>query len=159
MANQQQPLERPPQQQPERPPNQQPERPPKQQPERPPNTASKQQNSRQDKRSLDEILNPETDPDADQYGNLDEPDLDLYGDLEQRELVRDAPPDLEAQDQYGPQNPIGSTAEPGTPGGQGLYDIQDQYGQDPEIVPPGSDKDQYGTKGSQDQYGDQQNVG
>ena len=105
--------------------------------------------------SLDQ---PDPDPDLDQYGNLDEPQMDLYGDLEEQEMARYSDPDAEAQDQYGPQNPIGSADEPDTPGGLGLYDIQDQYGNDHDLVQPGSDKDQYGTRGSQDQYGDQQNI-
>jgi hypothetical protein len=105
---------------------------------------------------LDENI---ADPDEDQYGNLDEPDLDLYGDLDKRESVRDADQDVEAQDQYGSQNPIGSQNEPGTPGGEGLYNVQDQYGQDKDlVVQPGSDQDQYRTRGSQDQYGYQQNI-
>ncbi len=117
--------------------------------------------NRQDNRDLDEILNPDTDPDdnqyGNQYGNLDDNE-DLYDDPEQRAMVKDAPDDLEAEDQYGPQDPIGSAAEPDTPGGQGLQDIKDQYGRDRNLVQPGSDRDQYGTKGSQDQYGNQQIV-
>jgi hypothetical protein len=63
-------------------------------------------------------------------------------------------PDADAQDQYG----IGSSNEPATPGGEGLYDVQDQYGQGDNIVKPGSECDQYGTRGSQDQYGYQQDI-
>lgn len=106
----------------------------------------------------DELDQPVTDPDEDQYGNLDEPDLDLYGDLDKREMVQYPDQDAELQDQFGSQNPIGSQSESDTPGGEGLYDVQDQYGNDKNVVQPGSSRDQYGTRGSQDQYGDQQNI-
>jgi hypothetical protein len=117
---------------------------------------SEQDINQPDDRSLDEILNPDTDPDNNQYGNLDD-NMDLYDDPRPRELVQDAPSDLEAEDQYGPLDPLDSV-EGDTPGGQSPKDVHDQYGREPNLIPPGSDRNQYGTKGSQDQYGDQQNV-
>jgi hypothetical protein len=109
-------------------------------------------------RQYDELDAPNPDPDEDQYGNLDEPDMDLYGNLEDLEMGKYVDRDAAAQDQFGSQNPIGSENEPDTPGGQGTYDVKDQHGPTRDIVQPGSNKDQYGTRGSQDQYGDQQDV-
>jgi hypothetical protein len=124
---------------------------------------------RQDRRSPEEVVNdPEIqrqydeldgpDPDDDQYGDLDDPNIDLYGNLDELEMGQVNASDPATTDQFGSQNPIGSENEPDTPGGQGIYDVKDQYGIVHDIVPPGSDKDQYGTRGSQDQYGNQQDI-
>lgn len=79
-------------------------------------------------------------------------------------------------DQYGNVAPYGTQPQGSTPGGEGLYGDADQYDNpDPYNdqnldrhgnpyayggmggpVAPGSEKDQYGTRGSQDQYGNQQ---
>ncbi|GHO93553.1 hypothetical protein KSF_036010 [Reticulibacter mediterranei] len=109
-------------------------------------------------RQYNELDNPNPDSDDDQYGDLNDPDLDLYGNLKDLEMGPVEGSDPAAEDQYGSQNPIGSENEPDTPGGQGIYDVKDQYGTVHDIVPPGSDKDQYGTRGSQDQYGNQQDI-
>jgi hypothetical protein len=109
-------------------------------------------------RQYNELDDPNPDPDDDQYGDLDDPNLDLYGNLEDLEMGPVSDSDPAAEDQYGSQNPIGSENEPDTPGGEGIYDVKDQYGTVHDIVPPGSDKDQYGTRGSQDQYGNQQDI-
>jgi hypothetical protein len=124
---------------------------------------------RKDRRSPEEVVNdPEIqrqyneldgpDPDDDQYGDLDDPNIDLYSNLDELEMGEIRGPDPAAEDQFGSQNPIGSEDEPDTPGGLGIYDVKDQYGIVHDIVPPGSDKDQYGTRGSQDQYGNQQDI-
>lgn len=134
------------------------------------NVSNRQKSRQEEQRTPEEVVNdpqiqqqydalddPKPDLDDDQYGNLDD-FSDLYGDLDDLEMGQYADRDAAAQDEYGPQNPIGSENEADTPGGEGLYDVKDQYGPTRDIVPPGSDKDQYGTRGSQDQYGDQQNV-
>lgn len=130
---------------------------------------SEQQKHRQEgKRTPEEVVNDpkiqqqyneldDPNPDDDQYGNLED-FTDLYDDPEDREMVQYTDSDAAAQDQYGDQNPIGTEKESDTPGGLGIHDVKDQSGPTPDIVPPGSNKDQYGTKGSQDQYGDQQDI-
>ena len=99
--------------------------------------------------------------DQDQFGDVDGQDpysnLDDTSDLDDASDLGDTGNPDDTSDQDDTENP-GDTA-----GGEGLYDLDESlYGLAEPLAKPGdvsrkgSDKDRFGTRGSQDQYGYQQ---